>query len=178
GGGVADGNEDVDSNGRYDAGETNALDPADDLDADSDGLGDAAEIIHGTNRLDPDSDDDGIPDGEETIPATDGEITSPLDIDSDDDGLGDYDEIVNRGLRASRADTDGDGLPDGLELGLIAGLPDPDGAGPIEGTDASVFRPDTDTATLTDPLDPDTDDGGVRDGLEDFGVDGAFVAPE
>jgi outer membrane protein OmpA-like peptidoglycan-associated protein len=49
-------------------------------------------------------------------------------------------------------------------------------AGP--GTDAAAFIPDADPSTTTDPLDADTDDGGVSDGDEDADHDGAVDAGE
>lgn len=65
---------------------------------------------------------------------------------------------------AVNPDTDGDGIQDGTELGLTS----PEGTG----TDISVFQPDLDPTTTTDPKDTDTDDGGVRDGDEDFNFNG------
>jgi alpha-tubulin suppressor-like RCC1 family protein len=98
--------------------------------------------------------------------------TDPLDLDSDDDGLADDVEDLDLNgaagpgeTDASRADTDGDSLPDGLELGLAFGIPD---------TDLNVFTPDLDPLTTTDPLSSDTDGGGLDDGDEDFNRDGAF----
>jgi hypothetical protein len=61
-------------------------------------------------------------------------------------------------------DSDGDGLKDGTERGLIA----PEGAD----TDADLFLPDADPTTTTDPMDWDTDDGSVSDGAEDVNLNG------
>jgi hypothetical protein len=69
--------------------------------------------------------------------------TSPLD--SDGDGLSDHDETHRHGTDPRRYDTDGDGLGDGIELGL-ADL-------------------DADPSTTTDPLDPDSDGDGALDGF-------------
>ena len=41
-----------------------------------------------------------------------------------------------------------------------------------------MFQPDTDPATTTDPLNPDTDGGGVLDGNEDIDMDGFVDAGE
>ncbi len=179
-GGVADGNEDLDGNGRVDGGEINpaAGNAADDVDRDGDGLPDVAETALGTDPTDPDTDGDGIEDGEETIPGDDGSITDPLDLDTDDDGLTDREETALYGTNPTSADTDADGVQDGTEIGRTTPVADPDGAGPVSGTDTAVFRPDLDPSTTTDPFDADTDDGGVRDGDEDLDGNGRVDAGE
>ncbi|HVJ15060.1 MAG TPA: hypothetical protein VM686_06450, partial [Polyangiaceae bacterium] len=75
-------------------------------------------------------------------------------------------------------DTDGDGLSDddglfdGTELGF-------DCAGADTAPAAENCSADADAgATTTDPLDADTDDGGVSDGSEDTNLDGAIDAAE
>jgi clumping factor A len=118
------------------------------IDSDGDGLSDAEEEELGTDPNDADSDDDGVPDGAEIKPGE----------DTDGDGL----------INALDPDSDNDGLFDGTELGY-----DCDGPG----TDATVgtCTPDADQgATTTDPLNWDTDGGGVSDGSEDFNLDGAI----
>ena len=67
--------------------------------------------------------------------------------DLDRDGLGDTRE-AELGLDPTRADTDGDGLQDGDEVGAVGDAVDTDGDG------------------LVDPLDPDADDDGLRDGVD------------
>jgi uncharacterized repeat protein (TIGR01451 family)/MYXO-CTERM domain-containing protein len=122
------------------------------VDSDKDGLTDAEERAIGTDPNDADSDDDGVPDGQEP------------DYDKDTDGDG----VIN----ALDPDSDNDGLFDGTELGKNCSGP---------GTDASKghCRPDADMgATKTDPLNPDTDGGGVSDGSEDWNLDGAIEAGE
>jgi Regulator of Chromosome Condensation (RCC1) repeat protein/lectin-like protein len=96
--------------------------------------------------------------------------TDPLDLDSDEDGIADGIEDLNGDgavgigeTDASLVDTDGDSLPDGLELGLISGTLD---------TNGSIFAPDADPLSTTDPLTADTDGGGVDDGIEDQSQDG------
>ena len=149
-----------------------ALDPLS-WDTDGDGLGDGQEDgldaiiwdgfgipgVTGTDSLVfiPDSD-----------PLT---TTDPINLDSDNDGIADGEEDLDADgavsfgeTDASLADTDADGLPDGLELGLSTGTLDTDGA---------VFIPDADPATTTDPLLADSDSGGVDDGIEDQSHDGA-----
>ena len=107
-------------------------------------------------------------------PAT---TTDPRDDDSDDDGLLDGSEDATADgattlgeTRPDAADTDGDGLGDGLERGLAA----PEG----DDTDLALFAPDADPATTTDPLDADTDDGSVFDGVEDANGNGRVDAGE
>ena len=151
---------------------TTALDPLA-FDTDGDGLGDGQEDgldsiiwdgggIPGVTGTDPLV---FIPDAD---PAT---TTDPLDLDSDEDGLEDgAEDLDSDGAQgaaetdAANADSDGDNLPDGLELGLTSGTLD---------TDGSVFVPDSDPLTTTDPLAADTDLGGVEDGVEDQSRDGA-----
>ncbi|MEM7129651.1 MAG: SdrD B-like domain-containing protein [Chloroflexota bacterium] len=165
---------------------TAGTDP-DDADTDDDGLTDGEELY--TTRSDPlllDTDGDGLQDGTELgegsghVTDTDPVIfvrdadmtttTSPLDADSDDDGLTDGmpsgsttgEDKNNDGqvdfveTDPNHPDSDSDGLQDGTERGEATGHP--------TDTDKSVFIPDADPNTTTDPLDPDTDDGGYCDG--------------
>ncbi len=115
-------------------------------------------------------------------------------VDSDGDQLSDAFEI-SIGTDPHDADTDDDGLIDGLEPtpgadsdgdGLIdARDPDSDNDGLYDGTEAGVTTPNADTdltkhhfiadadpSTTTNPLDPDTDGGGLADGSEDTNHDG------
>jgi hypothetical protein len=125
----------------------------DGLDSDGDGLLDIIEYYSCTDRFDLDSDDDGIPDGTEDAnlngAVEEGE-TNPCAID-----------------------TDNDGIQDGTELGILVPVADPDGGGPLLGTDSTVFIPDSDPTTTTDPLRPDTDKDGMPDGAEDRNHNGA-----
>ncbi len=149
-GGVPDGLEDTNRNGRIDPGEYDPNDPADDTsDADADGLSLALELQLGTDPRDADSDDDGLPDGAEFPGDSDGDgRIDPLDCDSDDDGL-----------------------PDGLESGVVTPLADTD-------LGAACFVADADPLTTTDPRNRDTDGGGRPDGDEDTNRDGALQAGE
>jgi uncharacterized repeat protein (TIGR01451 family) len=150
-GGVSDGSEDANLNGKLDPGETDptAGHGADDLgvvDSDGDGLSDALEQTLGSNPNDSDTDDDGLRDGEEADPA----------LDTDNDGKR---NILD-------PDSDGDGLFDGLEMGNDCSS---------AGTDITkkTCTPDGDRgATKTSPVDPDTDHGGVSDGVEDTNQNG------
>lgn len=123
-------------------------------DTDGDCLSDETEVQSGADANDLDTDDDGVSDGEEDANHNgdaDGDETDPL-----------------------KPDTDDDGIRDGVELGIVVLLADPDGEGPLLGTDAALFRPDFDPATATDPLNPDTDGDGVADGAEDLNHNGRF----
>lgn len=157
GGGASDGSEDWSLDGKIDPGETDptAGHGADDsmvVDDDSDGLGNDLEETLGSDPQDADTDEDGVIDGEEADPALDGDgdlLISLLDVDSDNDGLF-----------------------DGTELGKGCSNP---------ATDASLghCRADADMgATKTSPVNADTDAGGVRDGSEDFNLNGAIDAGE
>jgi outer membrane protein OmpA-like peptidoglycan-associated protein len=159
-------------------------------DPDNDGLSNAQEALLGTDPNDPDTDNDGIDDGAEV--GNDGVVgagdTDPLDADSDDDGLSDGAEIVgqdgspNNGDETDplNPDTDSDGINDGTEVGITSGEPagTSDGNGtPFAGTDTGSpnFVADVDPTTTTDPLDPDSDDDGLSDGVEDANADGAVT---
>ncbi|MBX3129886.1 MAG: DUF11 domain-containing protein [Polyangiaceae bacterium] len=122
------------------------------LDSDNDGLPDAIEIQFGTDPFDADSDDDGVLDGDEP----------DWNLDTDGDGL----------INALDPDSDNDGLFDGTELGK-------DCSNPATNAGAKACRPDADQgATTTDPLNADTDGGGVSDGSEDFNLNGQVDAGE
>jgi hypothetical protein len=158
GDGLPDGFEDLNRNGKVDAGETDPDDPGDAgsipenvLDSDQDGIPDKVEIEFNLNPNDADADDDGVRDGDEP-----GAL-----VDTDGDGK----------IGARDADSDNDGLPDGLEMGVTAPVP----AGPgFRGTDPGRgFVRDLDPATTTNPLLEDTDGDGFPDGFEDPSHDGA-----
>jgi len=130
-----------------------------DGDADGDGL---------ANHLDADSDDDGLIDGDEVVLGTD-----PLVLDSDGGGAGDGAEALSGTDPLDPddddeigVDTDGDGLPDGLEApGDSDGDGTPDVADPDDDDDgvptADEVLGDTDGDGLSDHVDPDDDGDGV-----------------
>ncbi|MEM7217524.1 MAG: OmpA family protein [Pseudomonadota bacterium] len=190
--GLTDGAE-VGANGVLDAGETNPLD----ADSDDDGLRDGDEV-NGTGLLagfaatDPlvlDSDTDGLGDGLEAGAAGGGVAAGA----SDGNGTpyagtapgftGDADPMTT--TDPNLADTDGDGLSDGVEdlngdgatvntIGATGSagsgetnpaMADTDSDGLNDGDEANGSGP---LALLgaTDPLDTDTDDGGSQDGTE------------
>ncbi|MCB9647810.1 MAG: DUF4215 domain-containing protein [Deltaproteobacteria bacterium] len=184
-GGLPDGLEDTNFNGRVDPGETDPNDPSDDdQDPDRDGVPTAVELALGLDPRDPDSDGDGLLDGEELQPGQDGRITDPADADSDDDGLSDWEEVFLAGdgfiTDPNDPDTDGDGIQDGTEVGVWQGIlpTTSDTLGLIMGGTGPGFVPDADPSTTTDPTDPDTDHGGVPDGLEDLDHDGYWAPGE
>jgi YD repeat-containing protein len=101
------------------------------------------------------------------------------DADSDDDGIPDGLEDMNHNgvvdpdeTDPCSPDTDGDGIQDGTELGHTAPIDDPDGAGPLEGTDPTVFEADLDPDSRTNPRLLDSDGDGVSDGVEDSNHNG------
>jgi uncharacterized repeat protein (TIGR01451 family) len=150
-GGVKDGSEDSNLNGRVDPGESDptATHGADDpniLDTDQDGLSDGLEQHLGSDPNDADSDDDGAPDGAESNPSD----------DADHDGL----------IDLLDADSDNDALFDGTELGF-------DCSNPATNVARGRCRADADGgATRTSPLRWDTDHGGASDGSEDPNLNG------
>lgn len=95
------------------------------LDSDYDGISDVVENASCSKFNDADSDDDGILDGLE---------------DANHDGSWDAGETD-----ACNPDTDGDGMQDGYELGYTL-------ANVGSNTDLTIFTPDEDPATTTDPL--------------------------
>ena len=81
-------------------------------------------------------------------------------VDSDGDLLSDALEL-DLGTDPYNPDTDGDGLPDGVEVNLLETDPlnvDTDGDGLSDGVEVTTLG--------TDPLDPDTDGDGLDDGPE------------
>jgi outer membrane protein OmpA-like peptidoglycan-associated protein len=114
-----------------------------------------------------DADEDGLTAPEEWLAGS-----VPTDADTDDDGVLD-------GLEGT-ADTDGDGSSSVLDC-------DSDADGVFDGTErgittahahtnesAGCFVPDADSSESTDPERADTDDGGLTDGQEDRDGDGAI----
>ena len=127
-----------------------------------------------------DSDGDGLSDSLENTTCTD-----PFDADTDNDGISDGAEDVNKNgvvdpgeTDPCSVDSDGDGIQDGTELGITESVPDPDGNGPLFGTDTNVFITDADPDTTTDPLNKDSDDDGAWDGTEDANHNGSVDAGE
>ncbi|MCB9664618.1 MAG: hypothetical protein H6732_10940 [Alphaproteobacteria bacterium] len=143
-------------------------------DRDGDGLKDDEEDLDGDGVLDPgetdpddsDTDDDGLSDGAERKNYG----SDPRLKDTDSDGVDDYAEVIVHLSNPRLADTDLDGLEDGEEL-LVPCWSDSAKVCPT-----SLTKADTDEDGLTDaeevlvwftdPLDRDTDDDQLDDGLE------------
>lgn len=145
GGGLGDGQEDVDRDGVYEPPwETNPRDPDDDLDTDSDGIPDVVERAGQDGVVnDEDSDGDGLVDGVEGVMDTDGDGWPDFtDEDADGDGL--LDGVEGTG------DPDGDQLPNYQDL-------DSDGDGWTDSEEGDV-----DTDRDGDPDFVDTDSDGDR----------------
>lgn len=177
-------------------------------DSEQDGLTDYVEIFQFTQPWVADTDGDGIPDDEEARrlqtapnataaetcdPTTQGQwmagMPLPADADCDDDGILDANE-KGRNLQSTdplEPDSDFDGLPDGLEIGL----PAPEGGGiytntarqltcggnPIGRTTWKAWQGAPGLLTLS-ALDADTDGDGIPDGVEDANGDGIVDAGE
>lgn len=154
-GGVSDGSEDTNLNGRIDPGELDVGLGNDDLvvlDSDGDGLSDSLEQFLGTDPNDADTDDDGVIDGLEANPSH----------DTDKDGH----------KNASDPDSDDDRLFDGTEIGN-------DCANAATNPKSATCIADGDRgATRTGLLLPDTDKGGTLDGIEDPNHNGVIDAQE
>jgi hypothetical protein len=118
------------------------------VDSDSDGLDDYTELMLGTDPQEKDSDGDDLLDGQE---------------DADHDGIiqdwkGETDPM--------KADTDGDGLTDQYELkiGSDPNIPDSDGDCILDGLEDKNHNGNQDPGE-THPMDMDSDDDGLPDGL-------------
>ncbi len=121
-----------------------------------------------------DTDGDGIPDVVETASV----CLDANDADTDDDCIPDGVEDANHnGTRDVNEtdpcvrDTDGDDLQDGTELGYTLSEANPD-------TKLSIFQPDLDPSTTTDPLDADSDNDSLLDGQEDANHNGRVDSGE
>ncbi|MFP2905519.1 adventurous gliding motility lipoprotein CglD [Pyxidicoccus sp. 3LFB2] len=161
-------------------------------DTDADGLSDSLEKGTGTDPLKPDSDGDSCGDGDEdkdhdgtvepgeSDPRRGGDCVAAV-LDADFDGLSDAVE-TSTGTNKNSADTDGDGVDDGVEdenkNGRVDstetnprltdsdcdGLQDGPGRGGFLGEDTNANgRRD---GFETDAANPDTDGDGLQDGLE------------
>lgn len=131
-------------------------------DSDLDGLDDGVEVSLGTIPTTDDSDGDGILDGVEVS-----NDTNPRSEDTDGDGLKDGWEVANglnpllaEGDDGASADIDKDGLPNSLEQywGTDPWNNDSDGDGLPDGVEVNTYG--------TSPLNDDTDTDGLSDSYE------------
>lgn len=142
--------------------------------------------------------------GSDFLPSS-SELTEEYSLyDFDSDGLEDWEEL-NLGTDPFSSDSDGDGLPDGVELngdnptdpqdadsdddGLTDGEEDLDADGNVDDGESDPNDADTDDdgltdnievngANPTDPQDADSDDDGLTDSEEDADGDGEQDATE
>nr|AGC71100.1 hypothetical protein [uncultured bacterium A1Q1_fos_2067] len=194
-GGISDGQE-VNNHNRTDGFTGDPLDPSDDqaqTDTDEDGIGDNQESFYGTNPNNPDTDGGGELDGSEVEAERD--PLDPSDDDGDHDGLSAADEAV-QGTDPEDPDSDDGGESDGSEVnGERSPLNDIDDQPPpdiqdededgmddnwerqqaLDPTDPADAEEDPDDDQLdnlgeyqngTDPYMHDTDQGGIKDGVE------------
>lgn len=120
-----------------------------------------------------DSDSDGLSDTLENATCTDA-----YDADTDDDGIpdgvedSDHNGVVDYGeTDPCNIDTDGDGIQDGTEAGYELSDLGPD-------TDTGIFVADADPSTTTNSLNNDTDGDSLLDGEEDTNYNGMVDAGE
>jgi hypothetical protein len=150
---------------------------------------------HASNPCSRDTDHDGLPDyvkgGQGNVdpvknnPNKNAIVVSKFGADTDGDGVPDSIEIGQLGTDPSKADSDGDTLEDGcIKIGtpqmrgelcahLINNQPDFNGLGKGPGKDFNKNVGDT------DPMNPDTDFDGMKDGDElaypDGGIKSAYT---
>ena len=146
---------------------------ANDSDDDNDGLSDDDEVTD-ANRSNLDSDGNGICDGPIAFPATETfkgcmpAVNSDSKADYDKDGTGDVAEM--------KGDTDGDLIPDYLDVddaGTAPAYGDSDKDGIDDKTECGDALPcrDTDKDGIYDYLDTDSDNDGISDDKEADGID-------
>ncbi|MFT7621867.1 MAG: hypothetical protein ACI9WU_001032 [Myxococcota bacterium] len=153
-------------------------------DSDGDGLSDAQEADLGTNPIAADTDGDGLGDLVETLTGLDALTpSSPVACqelvvgeDRDQDGLTDCDEVL-LGTDPSLVDSDGDAMPDGMEVG---GLTDYVVVDAQDDADLDGVTNGNELLAHTDPRSTDLAlhfDVGYRYDVEDQGVEAVAVLP-
>jgi hypothetical protein len=96
-----------------------------------------------------------------------------ISMNSDEDDVVDFDEIFRFGTNPRKSDTDHDGLWDKIDIAASVFLP-----GWGYGATRNLKSRDYDGDELRMELDPDNDDGGCLDGVEDLDQDGEYEWPE
>jgi heat shock protein beta len=175
-----DGSNDTDGDGISNANETTVgTDPENANDTPSDQDGDGTP-----DSIDTDRDGDGYSNNQEITGGSNPDDSSSVPTDRDADGISNTDETSN-GTDPDNADTDGDGINDGIE-----GITDSDGDGTIDALESNHSDTDSDgvpdqsdsqntdpnndsdgdgvsnqneVAQGSDPQDRDTDQDGVED---------------
>lgn len=175
---------------------TNPVKLDSDEDPDADLLNNSMEHWAGTFPLRADSDGDGLQDGEEILVRPDVaggflRLTDPIGFDDDLDGMSDDEEypywLLHEGIsnassgtllqltrlayRLQTADSDGDGILDGLEIKASAtdpSLNDTDGDGTPDGEEiwTCYSNPHVRDGCTRLPVSPDRDEDGVPDAVE------------
>jgi hypothetical protein len=105
-----------------------------DNDNDNDGLSEEEEFIFGTDPFNADTDGDEVNDSEDAFPLDPAEsqdfdkdgLGDNADEDDDNDGLSDEDELLIYNTDPLNADTDGDLIPDKIEVNFPRKLIKPD----------------------------------------------------
>jgi MYXO-CTERM domain-containing protein len=168
--GLPDAVEDANGDGVLDPGETDPFQ----ADTDGGGTGDGSEVGAGSNPRDPLDDPDGDPDGDGLTTAEENELrTNPRIADTDRDGLDDGLEVRTAGTEPRLADTDGDGLSDGFEDADHDGRVDPTESDPrLVDTDGGGSADGEEVAAGTNPRNPADDPAG------DLDADGLTAAQE
>ncbi len=134
--------------------------------------GSNADSGHEQNPDGGDLTDGGPGDGGSTVVPTDPLDPENPNKDSDCDGLSDAEEFASTYAGGAKtdpgiADTDGDGLKDGVEVGRTTSV-----------NTTCGFVGDADPATRTLPTEVDSDQDGVDDGFEDLNQNGRLDAAE
>ena len=131
------------------------------VDLDADDMPDAWELLHfGSLAADPaaDADSDGLSNLQEYLA-----IANPHLVDTDSDGKTDQEEYERYFTESSNADTDGDGLPDGLEIDFGV---DPNWSNAQEDGDNDGLSNAQEFGLGTEPTVADTDQDEVLDGID------------
>ena len=117
---------DTDGDGVLDTEDAFPNDPTESVDTDSDGTGNNADTDDDNDTY---TDDDEIASGSDPLDSgdtpldNDGDsISDVTDTDDDNDGVSDIDEVAI-GIDPFNADSDGDGVNDGREVGADASMP-------------------------------------------------------